>query len=185
MRTLLIIFYIMVTLSAGGGDTPVSAMTIDEKMQAFHLDKKNIEILIDKKNYTLTLRAGDQVLKKYKCVLGGNPRDNKKYRGDQCTPEGEFHIQAIYPNHQWDVFMLLDYPTKQSWEQFQYNKAHGRIPANAAIGGSIGIHGVPVGKGFLINKGINWTLGCISLSNADIDEIYRYVDVGTRVTIVK
>lgn len=185
MIFLSVIFHIITLLSKGSGDAPMSAMTIDEKLQAFHLDKKDIEILIDKTAYTLTLRAGTTELKKYKCVLGGNPRDDKKYQGDECTPEGVFHIQAIYPNHRWDKFMLLDYPTRQSQEQFQYNKAHGHIPAGAAIGGSIGIHGVPDGKGYLISKGINWTLGCISLTNADIDEVYRYVDVGTKVVIVK
>jgi murein L,D-transpeptidase YafK len=185
MRFLLVIFHIVTVLSSGSGDARISNMSIDEKMQTYHLEKKDIEIVINKTAHTLKLRAGSIDLKKYKCVFGGNPRDDKKCQGDQCTPEGEFHIQAVYPNHQWDKFMLLDYPTKRSWDQFQYNKAHGHVPANASIGGSIGIHGVPDGKGYLISRGINWTLGCISLSNADIDEIYRYVDVGTRVMIVK
>ena len=81
--------------------------------------------------------------------------------------------------------MLIDYPTKESWKKFEANKAHGRIPPDATIGGGIGIHGVPKNKHYLIDKGINWTLGCISLTNEDIDEIYSYVDIGTKVTITK
>lgn len=185
MRLRFVIFIIIALLSSGTADGQKPRMTIDQKLQAFHLDKKDIEIFIDKTSHTLALQVGSVELRKYRCVFGGNPKDDKKYQGDKCTPEGVFHIQAMYPHHEWNKFMLLDYPTKQSWEQFQYNKAHGHIPADAAIGGSIGIHGVPGNKSYLISKGINWTLGCISLTNSDIDEIYSYVAVGTKVIIVK
>jgi murein L,D-transpeptidase YafK len=129
--------------------------------------------------------VGKVELKKYDCVFGGNPIDDKKYEGDKCTPEGVFHIQAKYPHQDWNKFILIDYPTAQSWKKFEANKAHGKIPFGAQIGGSIGIHGVPAKKEYLIDKTINWTLGCISLRNADVDEIYRYVKVGTKVTIAK
>ena len=81
--------------------------------------------------------------------------------------------------------MLIDYPTRESWQKFEANKAMGIIPSSATIGGGIGIHGVPKNKHYLIDKNINWTLGCISLTNEDIEEIYRYADIGTKVTIVK
>jgi murein L,D-transpeptidase YafK len=124
-------------------------------------------------------------LKQYKCVFGGNPIADKKYEGDQCTPEGVFHILAKYPHPQWNKFILLDYPNKQSWKKFEANKAHGKLPPGATIGGAVGIHGVPANKNYLIEKGINWTLGCISLANKDVEEIYLYVNIGTRVTIAK
>jgi len=160
-------------------------LTIAEKLKAFQLDKKDIEIHIDKTAHTLTLVAGNTTLKQYKCVFGNNTLADKKYQGDRCTPEGEFHILAKYPHPEWDKFMLIDYPTKESWKKYQANRANGLIPQNASIGCSIGIHGVPKNKDYLIDKCINWTLGCISLSNQDIQEIYESVDVGTKVTIVK
>ena len=184
MRTLSSIFCLLLLLS-GTCDAQNAHQTIDQKLHALRLDKSDIEIYIDKTEHTLTLKAGKNELKQYKCVFGGNPRDDKKYEGDKCTPEGVFHILAKYPHPDWHKFMLIDYPTPQSWKKFEANKAHGKIPHGATIGGSIGIHGVPAGKNYLIDKTINWTLGCISLRNEDVEEIYRYVDIGTKITIAK
>ena len=163
----------------------VAHSTIDQKLDALRLDKKDIEIYIDKTTHTLSLRIGRTLLKQYKCVFGPHPLADKKYEGDKCTPEGEFHIQAKRPHAEWDKIMLIDYPTRESWQKFEANKAMGIIPSSATIGGGIGIHGVPKNKHYLIDKNINWTLGCISLTNEDIEEIYRYADIGTKVTIVK
>ena len=187
MIFLSIIFQIVTLLSFTGIHTsmPDSESTIDQKLEQYGFTKKDIEIHIDKTAHTLTLKAGKVILKQYKCVFGGNPTSDKRYQGDKCTPEGVFHIQAKNPHPQWRRFMLIDYPTKESWAKYTANKAQGKIPKNAAIGGSVGIHGVPTGKDYLINEGINWTLGCISVSNDDIEEIYKYTCVGTKVTIVK
>jgi murein L,D-transpeptidase YafK len=160
-------------------------LSIAQKMHAFDLDKKDIEIYIDKTEHTLTLKVDNIILKQYKCVFGGNPRDDKKYEGDKCTPEGVFHIIDKHPHPQWDKFMLIDYPTKQSRAKYAANREHGKLPPGATVGGGVGIHGIPVNKPYLIEKGINWTLGCISLSNTDIEEIYQYTEIGTKVTIVK
>jgi murein L,D-transpeptidase YafK len=187
MRSLVSILVVFALLLCHSGDVQAQniQLTIDQKLHAFDLDRKDIEIYIDKTTHTLTLKVGRVVLKQYKCVFGGNPTEDKKYEGDRCTPEGEFHIIDKHPHALWNKFIMLDYPTRQSRAKYEANKAHGKIPPGAGIGGSIGIHGVPWNKPYLIEKGINWTLGCISLSNQDIDEIYRYVDIGTRVVISK
>ncbi|MBI3785287.1 MAG: L,D-transpeptidase, partial [Deltaproteobacteria bacterium] len=49
------------------------------------------------------------------------------------------------------------------------------------IGGAIGIHGAE-DEG-LNRRGVNWTEGCISLFNRDVDELYELVSIGTRVVI--
>ena len=183
MRTLPFIL-ILFTLLSLRSEAQIK-LTIDQKLHAFQLDREDIEVYIDKTEYTLTLKVGAQELKQYKCVFGGNPLDDKKYEGDKCTPEGVFHIQAKYPHPQWSKFILIDYPNKQSWKKFEANKAHGKLPFGATIGGAVGIHGVPANKDYLIEKGINWTLGCISLATKDIEEIYLYINVGTKVTIAK
>lgn len=183
MRNLFLILSFLTLLSSG--TKAQVRLTIDQKLHAFQLDRDDIEVYIDKTEHTLTLRVGTTDLKQYKCVFGGNPTDDKKYEGDKCTPEGEFHIQAKYPHPQWNKFILIDYPNKQSWKKFEANKAHGKLPYGATIGGAVGIHGVPANKDYLIEKGINWTLGCISLANKDVEEIYLYINVGTKVTIAK
>jgi murein L,D-transpeptidase YafK len=187
MRSLSVILFVLCLVLCYKGSAQAQAyhMSIDQKLHALQLDPKDIEIYIDKTAHTLTLHIGKTVLKEYKCVFGVNPTSDKTYEGDMCTPEGEFHIILKHPHKLWDKFMLIDYPTKQSWKKFEANKAHGKLPPGATIGGGVGIHGVPYNKGYLIDKGINWTLGCISLANADVDEVYRYVGVGTKVLISK
>jgi len=49
------------------------------------------------------------------------------------------------------------------------------------VGGEIGIHGTDHES---FNRvGLNWTLGCISLFNLDVQELYAFVQVGTLVYI--
>ena len=174
----------MLSASASAG-MDRSSQSIDQKIAANHLDKRSVSIYISKIAHTLTLKIGDFTLKEYKCVFGGNPISDKKCEGDQCTPEGVFHIQSKYPHSDWDKFMWIDYPNKESWRKFETNKQQGKVPHNATIGGSIGIHGVPNNRSDLIDKSINWTLGCISLKDEDVDEIYNYVSAGTEVIITK
>ena len=80
---------------------------------------------------------------------------------------------------------LNNYPNDESRKKFSKAKENGIIPPGAKIGGEIGIHGVPEGTDDAINNRQNWTLGCISLKNKDINEIYAIVDSTTRVIIRK
>ena len=54
------------------------------------------------------------------------------------------------------------------------------------IGGGIGIHGVEYASGIrdnYVEGRINWTLGCVSMKNADVSELYEIIKVGTPVVI--
>lgn len=104
--------------------------------------------------------------------------------GDGCTPEGVFELIDLYPHAKWSKFMWIGYPNNDSWKKFEANKAAGLIAESDKIGGEIGIHGVPEGMDALIDVGKNWTLGCISLKNSDVDEIYGVSKKGTKVVIV-
>ena len=185
MRFLFVIVAFIAFFYSGTTHAQGIHLSIEQKLHAFQLDPKDIEIYIDKTEHKLTLQVDRVTIKEYKCVFGGNPVDDKMCEGDKCTPEGVFHIIDKHPHPEWDKFMLIDYPTKQSRIKFESNKAHGKIPPYATIGGGVGIHGIPANKPYLIDKGINWTLGCISLSNEDIEEIYNWVGIGTKVTISK
>jgi lipoprotein-anchoring transpeptidase ErfK/SrfK len=35
----------------------------------------------------------------------------------------------------------------------------------------------------MIDRYKNWTMGCISMKNGDVEDLYKYVTAGTRVTI--
>lgn len=147
-------------------------------------DRSLITLLIEKSQRRLTIYYQNQPIKSYPVVLGGNPVGNKLREGDGKTPEGLFGIRDLYPHPQWSKFIWIDYPTQESWENHINAKKQGAIPASATIGGEIGIHGVPKGRDYLVSKGQDWTLGCISLTNRDVDEIYPWLQIGTRVEIV-
>lgn len=127
--------------------------------------------------------AGGEVLKSYPVVFGSNPVDDKRMQGDRCTPEGNFSVRDLYPHKKWNKFIWLDYPTEDSWRKHKAAKQSGDIPASAAIGGEIGIHGVEKGYDYAIDHKMNWTLGCISMKNAHLDEIFPLIKKGTRVEI--
>lgn len=144
-----------------------------------------ITIQIDKSDYQLLVFTADTLVKTFPVVLGGNPTDDKLMQGDQCTPEGNFKIVSKYPHKSWSKFIWINYPTPDSWRKHKKAKAEGRIPKNAKIGGEIGIHGVPKGSDLMIKTGVNWTLGCISLTNKDVNELYPFIDKNTDILIRK
>ncbi len=158
--------------------------SIAQLLDATLLKKENISILIEKSRYRLTLYYQQQPVKSYPVVFGGNPLGDKLQEGDRRTPEGIFKIRDLYPHADWSKFIWLDYPNEASWKKHLAAKRQGKIRQSASIGGEIGIHGVPTGTDSSIDRRNNWTLGCISLKNADVDEIYGVLQVGTAVEIV-
>ena len=152
-------------------------------VDSLKLDKKDFWLQVDKSELLLSFMYKDSILKQYPVVLGGNVVDDKRREGDQCTPEGTFTVRALYPHKSWSYFIWFDYPTKESWDKHKKAKADGLIPQDARIGGEVGIHGVPVGKDFIIDEKIHWTLGCVSLKTDAISEIYRCSYQGMKVII--
>jgi len=149
------------------------------------IDSKSLRISIVKSKYELSVWSGKIKLKTYPVVFGPNPVDDKLRQGDMCTPEGMFKIKSKYPHASWSKFMWIDYPNAASWKKHNEAKQKGIIPADAKIGGDVGIHGVPKGCDYAIDQRQNWTFGCISLKNKDVNEIYEVVSVNTVVEIKK
>lgn len=146
-------------------------------------DKSKTSILIEKSKHRLTLYYDRQPLKSY-AVVFGDPTGDKLREGDRRTPEGVLRIRDLYPHPSWSKFLWLDYPNERSWQKHFQAKASGQIGWSQSIGGEVGIHGVPAGADGMIDQRNNWTLGCPSLKNADVDELYRVVQVGTIVEII-
>ncbi len=171
----------------------VACTTESNELSAFTstpIDKSGVDISktrisIDKSDYRLDLYEGDKLLKRYPVVLGPNPIDDKMREGDGCTPEGIFHVRTKYAHAKWSRFIWVDYPNEESWKKFEKRKIEGMIQEDAKIGGDIGIHGVWEGYDSMIADRDNWTLGCISLTNPDIRELYDLVQDGTEIEIHK
>jgi murein L,D-transpeptidase YafK len=142
-----------------------------------------ISIVIKKSDYELNVYDDKGWFATYPVVFGNNSLEDKKMEGDRCTPEGVFHIISKRVHEKWDRFMALDYPTKESYDKFKQRKQHGEIPSDARIGGDLGIHGTWPHDDYIIDNYKNWTMGCISMKNADVEELFQYTGVGTKVTI--
>lgn len=142
-----------------------------------------IQVNISKSEYTLTIKKGSQIIKQYPVVFGKNAIDDKKMEGDYCTPEGQFNMRDKYPHRKWNKFIWLNYPTQDSYKKHKKAKNQGQIPENATVGSEIGIHGVPEGKNHWVDDFENWTWGCISMKNNDLDEIYPYISSSTPILI--
>ena len=144
-----------------------------------------ISIIIDKSDYELSVYDDKGWYATYPVVFGNNSLSDKLMEGDKNTPEGSFRISHKKLHDKWSRFLGIDYPTKESWDKFNRRKQRGEIPSSASIGGGIGIHGTWPREDFVIDRYKNWTLGCISMKNEDVLELYRYTPVGTKVTIRK
>ena len=144
-----------------------------------------IFITIDKSDYELHVYDDKGWYATYPVVFGNNTLSDKKMEGDKNTPEGTFRITAKRVHDKWCRFLSIDYPTADDREKFNKRKEKGEIPANASIGGGIGIHGVWPHEDFVIDRFKNWTLGCISMKNDDVKELYGFTTAGTKVTIKK
>ncbi|MCW3088227.1 MAG: L,D-transpeptidase [Sediminibacterium sp.] len=146
--------------------------------------KNTYSVVIVKSKYELQVydSAGDWIVT-YPVVFGNKDMRDKMMEGDRRTPEGVFHIAAKRKHEKWNSFMMIDYPTQESFQKFNQRKAQGIIPSNAKIGGAIGIHGTWPHEDFAIDQYQNWTEGCISTKNNYIEEIFALLPVGTRVEI--
>ena len=158
------------------------AQVLKENGYDINRDKPTV-IVVHKRSRKLTCYRGLTPLKTFPVVLGNDPYNDKLCQGDTCTPEGIYRVRAKYPHPKWDSFIWLDYPNTQNWLKFGRAKEAGRIPPEVDIGGQVGIHGTE--DPYRNLAGENWTKGCISLLNKDLQEIYPLVNNKTLVVINK
>jgi lipoprotein-anchoring transpeptidase ErfK/SrfK len=150
-----------------------------EETRAWSRQTGQPAILVLKEKNVLVLLARGVPVRTYDAEIGANALGVKQRQGDQATPEGRYRVVAKRDHGRSRYYraLLLDYPNAADRERFAAARRRGEIPRGVGIGGLIEIHG----EG---GRGQNWTEGCVALSNPDIDDLYRRVAVGTRVTIV-
>jgi lipoprotein-anchoring transpeptidase ErfK/SrfK len=168
--------------------SPSSPKTVKKTSKRFDVASGpvgSISIIIDKSDYELSVYDDKGWYATYPVVFGNNSLEDKKVEGDKNTPEGSFRITSKRVHEKWYRFLAIDYPTKESWDKFKMRKQRGEIPASASIGGGVGIHGTWPHEDFVIDKYKNWTLGCISMKRDEVNELYNFTPIGTKVTIRK
>jgi murein L,D-transpeptidase YafK len=134
-------------------------------------------IVIVKSARTLTVLRRGQVLKTYKVALGREPSGAKTQRGDNRTPEGEYTIDARNPRSQFHRSLHISYPNPADRARAS------KLGVNP--GGDIMIHGLPPAFAYLgpLHRQTDWTLGCIAVTDSEIEEIWSLVPNGTKVEI--
>lgn len=142
-----------------------------------------VYIIIDKSDYELQVYDDEGWYATYPVVFGNKDLSDKLMEGDKKTPEGTFKILSKRPHEKWHKMLMLDYPNKESWQKFNTRKSSGQIPKTAKIGGGIAIHGTWPNDNIVVDDFTNWTQGCISLKNEDLDELDGFLPVGTKVII--
>jgi murein L,D-transpeptidase YafK len=156
-------------------------------------------VLIDTRALTLTVysAAGTPLARFPNISLGRGGVAAVHLKGDRTTPLGRFRIAWIDSHSRFDLFFGLDYPTLSIAQDAYARHLIGRRdfntvfdallagklpPQNTALGGEIGIHGLGQGDP-RIQRDLNWTDGCVALTNAQIDTLAKWVGIGTEVVI--
>jgi len=150
-----------------------------EETRAWSRTASEAAIVVSKEGNELILYERGRAVRRYPADMGSNGLGFKAQAGDRATPEGHYRIVARKDQGQsrYHKALLLDYPNEVDRRRLAAAKRQGLVSMKARLGGLIEIHG----EG---GRGRNWTEGCVALSNADMDDLFRRVDVGTRVTIV-
>ena len=141
------------------------------------------EIRIDKSDHSLELVVEGAVYKRYRVAIGPGGDGPKQWEGDMKTPVGSYEVIAHYGI--FHRFLHVNYPNAEDRRRYARLAREGKVPAGAGIGDSIGIHGVNDPDQAGVHKERDWTLGCIALDDAEIDEIARLAPVGTKVVITQ
>jgi murein L,D-transpeptidase YafK len=134
-------------------------------------------ILVEKAKRLLSLYHKGLIIKQYKIALGFSPIGHKEKEGDGKTPEGKYFIIVKNNKSTFYLSLKLSYPSEEDIIMAK-NK-------NVSPGSNIMIHGIHNGFGWIgkYHTLIDWTKGCIALTNQEIEEIYSSVKVGTIVEI--
>lgn len=156
-------------------------------------------IWINTATHALEVIENGQVKHRFRNIaIGRNGYTTQHRKGDGTTPLGTFHLAWINTNSRFDIFLGLDYPNRQqaemAWRKnlidfdtyyaIRRALAKGQVPPqDTALGGYIGIHGTGNEISDRLHRLVNWTQGCVALTNRQIERLSRWVRVGMKVVI--
>lgn len=156
-------------------------------------------VLVDTDELTLSIMRGEEAVRQFSNIsIGRNGATANKIFRDQKTPLGTFRIVRVNDESPYYRYFGFDYPDLQyarrafeagvidagSMDAIRAAHEHGREPpADTPLGGYIGIHGLGDGDA-RFHEDFNWTEGCVALTNPQIDELTRWVGLGTLVVIL-
>ncbi len=158
-----------------------------------------------KSKYRMQLFNKGTLIKTYIIGLGQEPIGHKQQQGDNRTPEGDYTIiqKTVGPfgdegSNPWlgTRWMRINYPNnsdakaglaKSFITQEEYNKIisankNGTEPLKTTkLGGGIGIHGWNGAWPGDDEQDVTW--GCITMQNAEIEDLFGRVRLQTRIVV--
>ena len=134
-------------------------------------------IVVEKSARTMTLMQGAKVLKTYKVALSRKPVGAKEREGDHKVPEGEYVVDSKNSHSRFHLALHISYPNAADREKAR--------KLGVRPGGNIEIHGLDRKYAWVgsLQRQVDWTDGCIAVTNPEIEEIWPMVPVGTPVEI--
>ncbi|QND52218.1 L,D-transpeptidase family protein [Phyllobacterium sp. 628] len=134
-------------------------------------------VRVEKAERRMQLLSGDAVVREYTIALGARPEGHKRWEGDERTPEGRYTLDWRNPKSMAYKSIHISYPNTRDVASA---KSMGVPP-----GGMIMIHGAANGYGWWgwLLQLIDWTDGCIAVTNREMDEIWTLVQDGTPIEI--
>jgi len=131
------------------------------------------KILVVKHTRSLYIQRGGKTFLTFSCALGRNPIGDKQRAGDMKTPEGIYRMVGKTTQVKYHKGYLISYP-----DSAHVAKA---LKMGVQPGDQIMVHGSSEKKKSLKD----WTNGCIAISNAGMDSLFKYVLPRTPIEIRK
>jgi tetratricopeptide (TPR) repeat protein len=150
----------------------------EKKFFDYAIQKGSVDrILIEKNARRLMLISQGEVLKSYNIALGGNPIGPKERQGDNKTPEGTYVIDGRNKDSRFHLSLHISYPNERD-----KNRAK---ELGVSPGGDIMIHGIKNGFSWVgdAHAEVDWTKGCVAVTDEEIEEISKLAPNGTIVEI--
>ncbi|EJZ16698.1 L,D-transpeptidase family protein [Rhizobium sp. Pop5] len=140
-------------------------------------DARADSVFIDKTGHTMTLFSGGQTLRTYAVSLGRGGLKAKTREGDNRTPEGSYLIDARNPRSAFHLSLHISYPDARD--------TAAAVVRGEKPGDDIMIHGIRNGLGWLgiFHRWVDWTAGCVAVTDVEMEEVWRVVPDGTPVEI--
>ncbi|MBK1734535.1 hypothetical protein CKO15_04385 [Halorhodospira abdelmalekii] len=166
------------------------------------IDETEHWALIDLRERAIALIRGDRVVERLGPVtIGQRGAAEVRERGSLQSPLGVFRVIGFNPESEYHIFIHLSYPEvehmligyRRGWvseatlQRYLAARRAGEIPLqDTPLGGQIGIHGTGAERQRLARHAqqIDWTYGCYAVSDAQIERIADFLEVGAPVVVI-
>jgi murein L,D-transpeptidase YafK len=134
-------------------------------------------VVVLKTEREMRLYRDGQVRRVFRISLGANPVGHKTREGDERTPEGVYVLDWSNADSIAFLSMHVSYPNA---DDLARARSRGVNP-----GGMIMVHGIRNGLGWVgrFHRLVDWTDGCIAITNREMQQFWDCVPVGTPIEI--